>query len=208
MSEMSIVVRVDGQSQPRTVALGSTAGDLFVDDRAVLVARVGGQLRDLTHVLGDGDVVEPVTAACDEGLAVLRHSSAHVLAQAVQEAVPEASWASARRSRTASTTTSTSSALHPRRPEAIEKRHAPDRQGRASVLRRRVVTDDEARDELSDEPYKLELIGLKGGAGGDDEGASVEVGGGELTIYDNLRPGTGGGAGRTCAAARTCPRPG
>ncbi|MEI5579514.1 threonine--tRNA ligase, partial [Streptomyces brasiliscabiei] len=51
---------------------------------------------------------------------------------------------------------------------------------------RRVVTDDEARAELADEPFKLELIGLKGGSAEAAEGASVEVGAGELTIYDNV----------------------
>src|SRR5699024_3527841 len=52
---------------------------------------------------------------------------------------------------------------------------------------RREVTDDDARAELVDEPYKLELIGLKSDAGDAAEGASVEVGEGGLTIYDNLR---------------------
>ena len=60
---------------------------------------------------------------------------------------------------------------------------------------RRVVTEDEARAELANEPYKLELIGLKGhptaGAGGTDDNESVEVGGAELTIYDNVDPRTG-----------------
>ena len=53
---------------------------------------------------------------------------------------------------------------------------------------RRVVSDDEARAELADEPYKLELIGLKGAAAEAAEGADAEVGGSELTIYDNVRP--------------------
>ncbi len=51
---------------------------------------------------------------------------------------------------------------------------------------RRVVTDDEARAELADEPFKLELIGLKGPGADKTEGASVEVGEGELTVYDNV----------------------
>ena len=72
---------------------------------------------------------------------------------------------------------------------------------------RRVVSDDEARAELADEPYKLELIGLKGAAE-DTEGASAEVGAGELTIYDNLDRAPASGSGATCAAARTCRPPG
>jgi threonyl-tRNA synthetase len=53
-----------------------------------------------------------------------------------------------------------------------------------------VVTDEQAREELAAEPYKLELIGLKGAPSSDD-GESVEVGGSELTIYDNLDPASG-----------------
>jgi threonyl-tRNA synthetase len=53
---------------------------------------------------------------------------------------------------------------------------------------RRVVTDADARAELAGEPYKLELIGLKGHQ---DAEESVEVGAGELTIYDNLSAGSG-----------------
>ena len=54
---------------------------------------------------------------------------------------------------------------------------------------RRVVTEDDARVELANEPYKLELIGLKGGSAAEDE--SVEVGGAELTIYDNVEAKSG-----------------
>ena len=86
-----ITVSVAGSE--RSVAAGTTAGDLF-DERtgphAVVVARVGGELRDLSHVLADGDVVEPVTIDSEDGLAVLRHSPAHVLAQAVQQINPKA----------------------------------------------------------------------------------------------------------------------
>ena len=67
-----ITVHVAGSE--RAVEQGTTAADLFADDRQVVVARVGGELRDLAHVLEDGDVVEPVLVTEDEGLAVLRHS--------------------------------------------------------------------------------------------------------------------------------------
>ena len=83
-----ITVTVAGSE--RSVPEQTTAADLFGDDRAVLVARVNGELRDLAHVLADGDVVEPVTAQEQDGLDVLRHSAAHVLAQAVQEVNPAA----------------------------------------------------------------------------------------------------------------------
>ena len=71
-------------------AAQTTAADLFAEDRAVVVARVNGELRDLAHELGDGDAVEPVPIDSADGLNILRHSTAHVLAQAVQEVFPEA----------------------------------------------------------------------------------------------------------------------
>ena len=76
-------------SQPPLVVSPYDA-ELFDGDRSVLVARVNGELRDLAHVLADGDAVEPVTAGEQDGLDVLRHSAAHVLAQAVQEVHPDA----------------------------------------------------------------------------------------------------------------------
>jgi threonyl-tRNA synthetase len=102
------------QRNEREVTTGTTAGDLFGDDRDVVVARVNGQLRDLAWVLSDGDEVEPVPADSPSGRSVIRHSTAHVLAQAVQQAFPMRSWASAPRWRTASTTTSVSTARSPR----------------------------------------------------------------------------------------------
>jgi threonyl-tRNA synthetase len=173
----------------RSVPPGTTGQALFGDDRDVIVARINGELRDLDRPLSDGDVVEPVSIDSDDGLAVLRHSCAHVLAQAVQEAFPKARLG-----------------IGPpiqdgfyydfdvERPFTPEDLTALARQMQRIVkdgqaFRRRVVTEEEARVELADEPYKLELIGLQGG--GDVEqtadGASTEVGGGELTIYDNLR---------------------
>src|SRR5690606_37713244 len=83
-----ITVTVAGSE--RTVDQGTTAADLFADDRQVVVARVGGELRDLAHELLDGEIVEPVLISEPDGLDVLRHSCAHVLAQAVQEVNPEA----------------------------------------------------------------------------------------------------------------------
>ena len=190
MSEVTIVVRERAQDEKRAVTTGTTAGDLF-PDRSVVVARINGDLRDLTTPVSDGDVVEPVAVASDEGLAVLRHSCAHVLAQAVQEVFPQ-----------------TRLGIGPPVRDGfyydfdVERPFTPEdlkslekvmqkivKEGQ--TFRRRVVTDEQAREELAVEPYKLELIGLKGSSGGSDvetaaEGASAEVGGSELTIYDNL----------------------
>ena len=83
MSVSLTVVRHDSR-EPRVVETGTTALDLFGDDRTVVAARVNGVVVDLATPLADGDVVEPVATSSDEGLAILRHSCAHVTAQALQ----------------------------------------------------------------------------------------------------------------------------
>jgi threonyl-tRNA synthetase len=180
-----LTVSVTGSE--RELAAGTTAAELFADDRAVIVARVNGELRDLSHVLAAGDVVEPVTAQDPEGLAVLRHSGAHVLAQAVQEVFKDAKLGIGPPIRDGFYYDfDVEKPFTPEDLKAIEKvMQRIVKEGQ--TFRRRVVTDDEARAELAAEPYKLELIGLKGGDAEGTEGADVEVGGAELTIYDNLR---------------------
>ncbi|GAB3797949.1 threonine--tRNA ligase [Humibacter antri] len=163
-------------------------------DRSVVAMRVNGELKDLSVTPTTDDVV-PVTIESPDGLNILRHSAAHVLAQAVQSINPEAKLG-----------------IGPPVTDGfyydfdVAESFTPDdlkslqkamerivRQGQRFV--RRVVTDDEARAELADEPYKLELIGLKGGSASADalgqDNEEVEVGGGELTIYDNVDPKTG-----------------
>jgi threonyl-tRNA synthetase len=160
-------------------------GFALFSDRSVVAMRVGGVLKDLATTVTDADEVEPVTIDSPDGLNILRHSAAHVLAQAVQRINPQANLG-----------------IGPPVTDGfyydfgVETPFTPDdikaiskemqriiREGQRFV--RRVVTDDEARAELADEPFKLELIGLKGGKKEAAEGASVEVGEGELTIYDN-----------------------
>jgi len=170
----------------RSVDQGTTAGDLFADDRAVVVARVGGELRDLASVLSDGDVVEPVLVSEPDGLDVLRHSCAHVLAQAVQEVNPQAKLGIGPPIRDGFYYDF--DVAEPFTPEDLKKLEKVMQRiiNQGQTFHRRAVSDDEARRELSQEPYKLELIGLKGGSAEDAaEGASVEVGGSQLTIYDN-----------------------
>ncbi|MGA1837019.1 threonine--tRNA ligase [Herbiconiux sp. 11R-BC] len=160
--------------------------------------RVNGELKDLAATVTETDAVEPVTIDSPDGLAILRHSAAHVAAQAVQAINPEAKLG------IGPPVTDgfyydfdVAEPFTPEDLKAIEK-------GMERIVRagqrfvRRVVTEDEARAELADEPYKLELIGLKGGSSADgiDEAEnaaseSVEVGGAELTIYDNVDPKTG-----------------
>ncbi len=193
---MSAQITVTVAGDQRSVPEGTTAGELFPDAQrgaqAVVVARVDGELRDLTHVVTDGAVVEPVGLDSDDGLAVLRHSAAHVLAQAVQQVNPQARLGIGPPIRDGFYYDfDVEDAFTPEDLKALEKvmqRIVNESQ----TYRRRVVSEDEARAELADEPYKLELIGLKGGHEGGEseqaiEGADAEVGAGELTIYDNLR---------------------
>ncbi|MCU1676532.1 MAG: threonine--tRNA ligase, partial [Frankiales bacterium] len=183
MSQISVTI--DGS--PQTAEAGVTAGGVLREAGIdAVAARVNGDLRDLAHVVADGDDVSGVAAGSPDGRSIIRHSTAHVLAQAVQELFPGTrlgigppvengfyyDFAPER-------------AFTPEDLERIEKRMQQiQKEGQRFV--RRVVTEDEARAEMADEPFKLELIGLKGGSAGDD-GESVEVGGAELTIYDNLK---------------------
>jgi threonyl-tRNA synthetase len=186
------------------VAAGTTAGqalELPTSDKdktsingnpaagAVIAARVNGELRDLAHPLADGDSVQPVDIASPDGLAILRHSTAHVMAQAVQELFPEAKLGIG--PPVDNGFYYDFDVRNPFNPEELKSIEQRMRRITAQGQRfaRRTVTEAEARAELAGQPYKLELVGLKGGPAADDE--AVEVGGAELTMYDNLDPGTG-----------------
>ena len=162
-----------------------TAFDLAGDDRSIIAARVNGLLTDLASPISPDDTVELISIGSPEGLAILRHSTAHVLAQAVQDTFP-------------STKLGIGPPIkdgfyydfdveRPFTPEdlaALEKRMVEIiKAGQRFV--RRVVSEDEAVRELAAEPYKLRLIGSSGGAD------VMEVGGSELTIYDNVDAKTG-----------------
>ena len=180
-----ITVHVAGSE--RTVDEGTTATDLFADDPQVVVARVGGELVDLAHVLVDGDTVEPVLVTEPDGLDVLRHSCAHVLAQAVQQTFPDARLGIGPPIRDGFYYDF--DVEEPFQPEDLKRLEKSMQKiiNTGQTFARREVDDDAARAELSAEPYKLELIGLKGGAADEAaEGAGVEVGGTQLTIYDNV----------------------
>ncbi|KGN33311.1 threonyl-tRNA synthetase [Knoellia sinensis KCTC 19936] len=185
---MSSQITVHVAGDERSVGLDTTAADLFEGQREVLVARVNGELRDLTHVLAEGDTVEPVTAQEQDGLDVLRHSAAHVLAQAVQQVNPDAKLGIGPPVRDGFYYDfDVAEPFHPDDLKALEKvMQKIVNEGQTFV--RREISDDAALVELKDEPYKCELIGLKGGSAGEAaEGADVEVGGAQLTIYDNVR---------------------
>lgn len=180
---------------------GTTAGEAVVaarlprggPDAIVVVRDSQGRLRDLTWT-PDADIeVEPVALSSPDGLSVLRHSTAHVMAQAVQDIFPEAKLGIG---------PPIEDGFYydfavpkPFTPEDLERVEARMRDivGSGQRFQRRVFASlDAARDELANEPYKLELIDVKGG---DVNTAEVmEVGGGELSIYDNVD----GKTGKTC----------
>ncbi|MFD0773240.1 threonine--tRNA ligase [Streptomonospora algeriensis] len=191
---MSVVpeLRITLAGTERAVAAQTTAGQaLEADGRTVVAARVNGELRDLSHELAEGDTVEPVAVGSADGRAILRHSTAHVMAQAVQELFPEAKLGIGPPVENGFYYDfDVDEPFTPEDLKRIEKRMQEIvKQGQR--FDRRAVSDDEARAELAAEPYKLELIGLKGDADDSAEGAGVEVGAGGLTIYDNVHPKTG-----------------
>ncbi|HEU5157094.1 MAG TPA: threonine--tRNA ligase [Streptosporangiaceae bacterium] len=190
--------RVTLEGGERVVAAGTTARDVLDPGPGVIAARVNGEPRDLAYELRDGDVVEPIAIDSADGRAIMRHSTAHVLAQAVQELFPDAKLGIG--PPVADGFYYDFDVPQPFTPDDLKRVEKRMREivKEGQRFSRRVVTDAEARAELAAEPYKLELIGLKGQAGdgaaggvspGDEE--SVEVGGGELTIYDNLDAKTG-----------------
>ena len=177
----TIAITVDGVMV--NVEADQRPTHIFAENKEIVVARINGVLRDLWTELSQGDVVEGVSIGSEDGLAVLRHSTAHVMAQAVQEVFAD-----------------TKLGIGPPikdgfyydidphenfNPDDLVKIESAMRKiiKEGQRFRRRVTTEKDALKELAHEPFKCELIGIKGPAG---EEASVEVGGAELTIYDNL----------------------
>ena len=190
MSEpKNILLTVDGEL--REVTHGTTGLDLFREKPTTAVMRVDGLLWDLAREIPAGASVESVDITEPEGLEVLRHSTAHVMAQAVQQLRPGAKLG-----------------IGPYITDGfyfdfdVDEPFTPEDLKQISSLmqkivksgqtfRRRVVDEETARAEMADEPYKLELLGKKDAADTAGEGASVEVGAGEITIYDNVDRKTG-----------------
>ncbi len=165
--------------------MATTAFEKVGGDKSVVAARINGEIRDLATLISDSDVVEPVTVDTPEGLAILRHSAAHVAAQAVQQAFPEAKLGIGPPIKDGFYYDF--DAPRPFTPEDLvdleQRMVAIVKSGQR--FQRRVVTEQEAVAELAGEPLKLRLIGSEGGAD------VMEVGGSELTIYDNVDPKTG-----------------
>jgi threonyl-tRNA synthetase len=179
MSQISVTV--DGAKLQ--VEADQRPTQIFADNKEIVVCKVNGVLKDLWSDLVDGDVIEGISISSPDGLAVLRHSTAHVMAQAVQEV-----YANTRLGIGPPIKDGFYYDFDPENtfnPDDLTKIESAMRKiiKEGQRFKRRVTTEAEALKELAHEPYKCELIGIKGPAG---EDASVEVGGSELTIYDNL----------------------
>ncbi len=189
MSDLEISLVHAGEREVREVTTGTKAWEPFRDEADVIAARVNGELKDLSYELQAGDEIEGVAIDSPDGLDILRHSAAHVMAQAVQDLFPDAKLGIGPPVRDGFYYDFDVEV--PFVPEDLEKIETRMRKiiKEGQRFSRRVTTDGDALTELKDEPYKIELIGLKGAGRSDDaaEGASVEVGAGELTIYDNVR---------------------
>ena len=182
MSEIS--VKVDGQA--RTIAADQRPTHIFAEQKEIVVCKINGELRDLWTDLKDGDSVEGVSISSPDGLNVLRHSTAHVMAQAVQQV-----FAQTRLGIGPPIKDGFYYDFDPERPftpDDLEKLESAMRKiiKEGQRFKRRVTTESDALKELAHEPYKCELIGIKGDAANSGDESSVEVGGAELTIYDNL----------------------
>ena len=173
---------IDGQAT--TIEAGTTGTAWYAGDRSVVAIKVDGAPRDLDTELEAGTRVEAIALDSPDGLDILRHSATHVLAQAVQDVFPDVDLG------IGPFITDgfyydfgNIDAVTPELLRELEKRMKRIvKEGQRFV--RREISEDEARLELADQPYKLELVTTKGKGA---EGASVEVGGGGLTMYDNVR---------------------
>jgi threonyl-tRNA synthetase len=177
----TIAITVDGSAV--IVEADQRPTHIFAENKEIVVARINGVLKDLWSELSQGDVVEGVSINSEDGLAVLRHSTAHVMAQAVQEVFPDTKLGIGPPIKDGFYYD-----FDPREnfnPDDLIKVESAMRKiiKEGQRFRRRVTTEKDALKELAHEPFKCELIGIKGPAG---EEASVEIGGAELTIYDNL----------------------
>lgn len=179
MSQIEVIVN----GQNRSISDDQRPTQIFAEEKDVVVCRINGELRDLWTDLEAGDIVESISISSPEGLKVLRHSTAHVLAQAVQQVFSDT-----RLGIGPPITDGFYYDFDPAKPFTPDDLTALETAMRKIIkegqrFRRRVITEEDALNELAHEPYKCELVGLKAPAA--DE-SSVEVGGAELTIYDNL----------------------
>ncbi|HJX79714.1 threonine--tRNA ligase [Glutamicibacter sp.] len=183
MSEQRTLT-IDGEQVQ--VDAGTTGLQFYAKDKDVVVMHVDGVLRDLARELEEGTTVTRVTISDPEGLEVLRHSTAHVMAQAVQQLRPD--------SKLGIGPYITDGFYfdfdveEPFTPEDLKQLEKMMQKiiNQNQLFARREITPDEAKAEMADEPYKCELLAKADSADTSGEGVNVEVAAGETTIYDNV----------------------
>ena len=182
MAENTISITVN--EERKEVDASFTGVQLFAEDKNIIAVRLNGELRDLYTPLHDGDTVESVALDSEDGIAIMRHSATHVMAQAVQEIRPDAKLGVGPVIKDGFYYDfDVDTPFTPDDLKQIEK-HMQRIIKESQSFRRRVVTEDEARAEEANQPYKLELIGDKEAAL--DPAASGEISKHELSMYDNL----------------------
>lgn len=182
MAEQTISITINDERKEVDASLTGT--ELFAENKDIIAVRLNGEPRDLYTPLHDGDVVEPITLDSEDGLAIMRHSATHVMAQAVQEIRPNAKLGIGPVIKNGFYYDfDVKDPFTPEDLKEIEKRMQRIIKS-AQSFRRRAVTEEEARAEEADQPYKLELIGDKEAAL--DPEAATEVSQAELSMYDNV----------------------
>ena len=182
MAEQTISITLNGEA--KEVAADQTGVQLFAEDKNIIAVRLNGEPRDLYTELHDGDVVEPIALDSEDGLAIMRHSATHVMAQAVQEIRPDAKLGVGPVIKDGFYYDfDVETPFTPDDLKEIEKRMQRIIKSSQS-FRRRVVTEEEALAEESDQPYKIELI--KDKEAHLDPEAATEISGKELSFYDNV----------------------
>lgn len=182
MAEQTISITINDERKEVEASLTGT--ELFAENKDIIAVRLNGEPRDLYTPLHDGDVVEPIAIDSEDGLAIMRHSATHVMAQAVQEIRPDAKLGIGPVIKNGFYYDfDVKDPFTPEDLKEIEKRMQRIIKS-AQSFRRRAVTEEEARAEEADQPYKLELIGDKEAAL--DPEAATEVSQAELSMYDNV----------------------
>ncbi|RKW71222.1 threonine--tRNA ligase [Galactobacter caseinivorans] len=180
----NITLNVDGNQQE--VTQGSTGAELFFENREIVVMRVDGALQDLSRELVAGTTIEGVNINSEDGLNVLRHSTAHVMAQAVQQLRPDAKLGIGPYIKDGFYFDfDVEEPFTPEDLKTLEKMMLKI-VNQNQKFERRVVSPEEAREAMADEPYKLVLLDKAAADDESGEGVSVEVGAGETTIYSNV----------------------
>ncbi len=183
--------RITLDGEPHVVPAGATIGEVLADLGAEAVAvRVKQSVRDLTWMIEDGEQIETIPLGTAEGREILRHSTAHVMAQAVTDLFPDAKFAIG--PPVENGFYYDFDVAEPFTPEDVERIEARMREIVASgqSFVRRVLEPDEARELFRDQPYKLEIID-RASKGDVDAEETVDAvpGETELSVYDNRTDG-------------------